>query len=97
MGMNAAMRWGVALAVLGILSGAAGLPALAKEPVPPNGKSETKTAPAGGLPANLTIVNKWEGDYPVSALKKLPRGQQKTVAGTIGDGPPLRMSGSPSS
>jgi hypothetical protein len=78
--MNAAMRWGVALAVL---------PALAKEPVPPNGESETKTAPAGGLPANLTIVNKWEGDYPVSALKKLPRGQQKTVAGTIGDGATL--------
>jgi hypothetical protein len=86
MSMKAAMRWVVALAVLGIFSGAAGQPALAKEPVPPKSKSETKAAPAGALPANLAIVNKWDGDYPVSALKKLPRGQQKTVSGYIGDG-----------
>ena len=84
--MKEAMRWVVALAVLGIFSGAAGQPALAKEPVPPKSKSETKAAPAGALPATLSIVNKWDGDYPVSALKKLPRGQQKTVAGYIGDG-----------
>jgi len=84
--MKAAMRRVVALAVLGYLSGVAGQPALAKEPVPPKSKGETKAAPAGALPANLSIVNKWDGDYPVSALKKLPRGQQKTVAGYIGDG-----------
>jgi hypothetical protein len=83
--MKAAMRWVVALAVLGILSGMAGLPALAKEPVPPKSKGEMKAATAGALPANLSIVNKWDGDYPVSALKKLPRGQQKTPAGCIGD------------
>jgi hypothetical protein len=86
MSMKAAMRWVVALAVLGIISSAAGQPALAKEPVPPKSKSETKAAPAGALPANLAIVNKWDGDYPVSALKKLPRGQQKAVSGYIGDG-----------
>jgi hypothetical protein len=82
--MNAAMRWVVALAVLGMLSGAAGEPARAKDPVPPKSKGETKAAPAGALPANLSIVNKWDGDYPVSALKKLPRGRQKTIAGYIG-------------
>jgi len=83
--MKAAIRWVVAFAVLGILSGVAHQPALAKEPVPPKSKSGTMTAPADALPANLFIVNKWEGDYPVAALKKLPRGQQKTVAGYIGD------------
>jgi len=82
---TAAMRWVVGLAVLGILFGMTGLPALAKEPAGPGSKGETKAAPSGALPANLTIVNKWDGDYPVSALKKLPRGQQKTVAGYIGD------------
>ena len=86
MSMKAAMRWVVAVAALGILSGMAGEQALAKEPVPPKSKGETKAAPAGALPSNLSIVNKWDGDYPVSALKKLPRGQQKTVAGYIGDG-----------
>ena len=89
MNMKAAMRWVVAVAALGILSGMAGQPALAKEPVPPKSKGETKTAPAGALPSNLSIVNKWDGDYPVSALKKLPRGQQKTVAGYINDGSTL--------
>jgi hypothetical protein len=84
--MKAAVRWVVALAVLGILSGVAGQPALAKEPVPPKSKSETKAAPAGALPATVSIVNKWDGDYPVTAVKKLPRGQQKTVSGYIGDG-----------
>ena len=84
--MKATIRWVVAMAVVGILSGVAGPPALAKEPVPPKGKSEVKTAPTGALPATLSIVNKWEGDYQVSALKKLPRGQQKAVTGYIGDG-----------
>jgi hypothetical protein len=84
--MKAAMRWVIGLAALGILFGMTGLHALAKEPVPPKGKSEVKTAPPGALPTNLSIVNKWEGDYQVSALKKLPRGQQKTVTGYIGDG-----------
>ncbi len=78
--MNAAMRWVVALAAAGVLSGMADRPALAKEPMPP------KAASTGALAANLPIVDKWEGDYPVSALKKLPRGQQKTVTGYIGDG-----------
>ncbi len=85
MNMQAAMRWVVALAVAGLLSGNTSLQALAKEPAPPRGKSETKAAPAGAMPATVTIVNKWDGDYPVSALKKLPRGQQKTPAGYIGD------------
>jgi hypothetical protein len=83
---KAAIRWVVALAVAGFLSGMMGQPALAKEPVPPKSKSETKAAQAGALPATLSIVNKWDGDYPVTALKKLPRGQQKTVSGYIGDG-----------
>jgi hypothetical protein len=86
MNMKAAMRWVVAVAALGILSGMAGQPALAKDPVPPKSKCDTKAAPAWALPSNLSIVNKWYGDYPVSALKKLPGGQQKTVAGYIGDG-----------
>jgi len=89
MSTKASMRWVVALAVLGILSGVAGHPALAKEPVPPKSKGETKAAPAGAMPATVSILNKWDGDYPVSALKKLPRGQQKTVAGYIGDGATL--------
>ena len=86
MNMKAAMQRAVALAVLGIYFGMIGMPALAKEPVGPKSKGETTAAPAGALPANLSIVNKWDGDYPVSALKKLPRGQQKTAAGYIGDG-----------
>jgi hypothetical protein len=84
--MKAAMRWAIALAVMGMLSGVSGPPAGAKEPVPPKSKGETKASPAGALPAKLSIANKWDGDYPVSALKKLPRGQQKTIAGYIGDG-----------
>ena len=84
--MKAAMRWVVALAVLGIRSGMAGQPALAKEPVPPKSKGEMKAAPAGAQPATVSVLNKWDGDYPVSALKKLPRGQQKTAGGYIGDG-----------
>ena len=84
--MRAKVRLAVGLAVLGILLGMTCLPALAKEPAGPKSGGETKAAPSGALPANLTIVNKWDGDYPVSALKKLPRGQQKTVSGYIGDG-----------
>lgn len=82
---KAALRWVVALTLAGLISGMAGQQVLAKEPSPPKSKGETKAAPAGALPANLSIVNKWDGDYPVSALKKLPRGQQKTPAGYIGD------------
>ncbi|HTZ38977.1 MAG TPA: hypothetical protein VMB77_02380 [Syntrophales bacterium] len=82
---HAMMRWLVLLAILGFLSAVLGPPALAKEPVPPKSKGETKASPAGELPAAVTIVNKWDGDYPVSALKKLPRGQQKTSAGYIRD------------
>ena len=80
------MRWVAGLAALGILIGMTDIPALAKEPAGPGSRGETKAAPSGALPASMTIVNKWDGDYPVSALKKLPRGQQKTSAGYIGDG-----------
>jgi hypothetical protein len=85
MSATAAIRRSVGLAVLGILFAMTCLPALAKDPAGPKSGGETKAAPSGALPANLTIVNKWDGDYPVSALKKLPRGQQKTVAGYFGD------------
>ncbi len=85
MNMQAMTRWLVAVAVAGLLSGMPGPQAPAKEPLPSKGKGETKTATSGALPANLTIVNKWDGDYPVAALKQLPRGQQKTVSGYIGD------------
>ena len=85
MRMQAVMRWVVALALAGFLSGIPGPQALAKDPVPPKGKAETKAPQAGAMPATVTIVNKWDGDYPVGALKKLPRGQQKTPAGYIGD------------
>ena len=81
---HAAMRW-VILMILGFLFLAPGQPALAKDPVPPKSKDETKAAQAGALPANIEIVKKWDGDFPVSALKKLPRGQQKTSAGYVGD------------
>lgn len=60
-------------------------PSSAKDPVPPKGKAESKTAPAGAMPAAVTIVKKWDGDFPVAALKKLPRGQQKTPAGYVGE------------
>ncbi|MGE5844360.1 MAG: hypothetical protein ACM32K_05615, partial [Syntrophaceae bacterium] len=79
------MRRAVWLAVLGILLGMTCLPALAKDPAGPKSRGETKAAPSGALPANLTLVNKWDLDYPVSGLKNLPRGQQKTVAGYFGD------------
>jgi hypothetical protein len=83
--MQAVTQWFVVWAVAGLLGVMRGAGASAKEPVPPKGKSEAKTAPAGALPATVTIVKKWDGDFPVSALKKLPRGQQKTPAGYIGD------------
>jgi len=82
---HAGMRWAVALAVAGLLSGMTGHEALAKEPSTPRSRSEAKAAPTGAMPATVTIVGKWDGDYPVSALKKLPRGQQKTPGGYIGD------------
>jgi hypothetical protein len=85
MNRQTAMRWVVALAVAGLLSGVQGPQALAKEPAPPKGRSETKAAPAGAMPATVAIVKKWDGDFPVGALKKLPRGQQKTPVGYIGD------------
>ncbi len=85
MRVKAAMRWVVVLTVLGILCTTPGHSAWAKDPVPPKGRGETKTAPSGALPANVEIVKKWDGDFPVSALKKLPRGQQKTPAGYVGD------------
>ena len=85
MSMQAVMRWVIVWAVAGLLSGLAVLPASAKEPLPPKGRSETKTAAPGTLAPPVTLVNKWDGDYPVSALSRLPRGQQKTVAGYIGD------------
>ena len=82
---QALTRWVVALALAGLLSGIPGPQVLAKEPSPPRSRGEAKTAPAGALPATVTIVKKWDGEFPVSALKKLPRGQQKTPGGYIGD------------
>jgi hypothetical protein len=82
---HSVMRWVVVLTVLGFLSGVSGQSAWAKEPVPPKSKGETKATPTGALPATVEIVKKWDGDFPVSALKKLPRGQQKTPAGYVGD------------
>lgn len=85
--MKTAMRWVVALAAIGILFGMAGEPVLAKDPVPPKSEGETKAAPspvAGPTPI-LPILQRWEGNYPVAALDRLPRGQQKTAAGFIGD------------
>ncbi|MGE5856023.1 MAG: hypothetical protein ACM34C_05605, partial [Syntrophaceae bacterium] len=75
----------VGVAVLRILLGITSLPALARDPAGQKSRGETKAAPSGALPVHLTLVNKWDGEYPVSALKKLPRGQQKTVAGYFGD------------
>ena len=86
MNRQAAMRSMVALVVFAFLAGMSGPQAAAKEPSPPKTRGEAKTAPAGALPASVPIVKKWDGDFPVGALKKLPRGQQKTPAGYIGDG-----------
>jgi len=77
--------WVVVWAAAALLSGMPGPKAEAKEPSPPKSRGEVKAAPAGSMPAVVTIVKKWDGDYPVGALKKLPRGQQKTPAGYIGD------------
>jgi len=85
MDMQAVMRWVVALVVSVFLAGMPGPQAAAKEPSPPRSRGEVKAPPAGALPATVTIVKKWDGDFPVAALKKLPRGQQKTPAGYIGD------------
>jgi hypothetical protein len=37
------------------------------------------------VPANLPLLEKWSGDYPVSELGRLPEGQQDVRAGYIGD------------
>jgi hypothetical protein len=85
MRVKTALRRMVVMAILGVFSVVSGQPSLAKETVPPKSRGETKASPAGALPATVAIVNKWDGDYPVSALKKLPRGQQKTSAGYVSD------------
>lgn len=85
MGTKSVMQRWAGLALLGILFTFGGSPVLAKEAVPPGGKSEVRTASSGALAVPVTIVKKWDGDYPVSALNSLPRGQQKTVGGYIGD------------
>jgi hypothetical protein len=36
-------------------------------------------------PANLPLLKKWHGDYPLSELDRLPEGQQDSAAGFIGD------------
>jgi hypothetical protein len=36
-------------------------------------------------PKDLRIVQKWAGDYPVSALPRLPEGQRSSAVGYIGD------------
>jgi hypothetical protein len=37
-------------------------------------------------PKDLPILQKWAGDYPVSALPRLPEGQRSSAVGYIGDG-----------
>lgn len=80
-----ARRWMVALAVLGLLSGVMVSSALAKDPVEPKSRGQSKGSAAGYQPANLPIIQRWEGSYPVVNLDKLPRGQQKSATGFIGD------------
>ena len=46
---HAGMRWAVALAVAGLLSGMTGHEALAKEPSTPRSRSEAKAAPTGAM------------------------------------------------
>jgi len=43
------------------------------------GAPETHAA----LPANITIVNKWSGEFPVSEIGRLPEGQREAAAGFI--------------
>jgi len=44
-----------------------------------------KTGAVNITPADLSLVEKWSGDYPVSELGRLPEGQQDTAAGYIGN------------
>lgn len=52
-------------------------------PLLTGGCATTETQQAG--PADISLLEKWSGDYPVSELGKLPEGQQDTAAGYIGD------------
>ena len=36
-------------------------------------------------PADIPLLEKWSGDYPVAELGRLPAGQQDSAAGYIGD------------
>jgi hypothetical protein len=36
-------------------------------------------------PTDVTLLGTWSGDFPVAELGRLPAGQQKTMAGYIGD------------
>lgn len=82
---HAWIRWGIALVVAALLVGMPALQAPAKGPSTPGSTSQMTGTPAGALPASVMIVKKWDGDFPVAALKKLPRGQQKAPEGYIGD------------
>jgi len=37
-------------------------------------------------PRELSILQKWAGDYPISAAPLFPKGQRSSAAGYIGDG-----------
>jgi len=39
-----------------------------------------------GEAKDLSIVQQWQGDYPVSALNRLPEGQRESHVGYLGDG-----------
>lgn len=43
------------------------------------------TAAVTMTPLNIPLLQKWNGDYPVSELGRLPEGQRDTAAGYIGD------------
>jgi len=40
---------------------------------------------AGGEPADLPLGAAWSGDYPVTALDRLPEGQRKAAVGLLAD------------
>jgi len=44
-----------------------------------------KTAPVNTEPVDITVLQKWSGEYPVSELGRLPEEQRHSAAGYIGD------------
>jgi len=37
------------------------------------------------IPRNLTILQRWSGDYPVAQIDRLPEGQRRSRVGYLGD------------